>query len=195
MVEDIEKRRYFRINDTISLQYKIVDEKTTERYSHISQNVLNNCSLTAALDVMRQECRLLAPRLERRDPEFFEYLRLIDTKIDLIAQAVEPNEIAFCQQDHREVTISATGVAFTNEQAIDEGAFLELRMLLTSAMSVVVAYGRVVQCKPNPENNVAYPVIICAEFINMTEEDRELVVRHVVKKQMQMLRDKNEGIN
>lgn len=193
MAEEIEeKRRYFRVNDTINLLHKIIDENALDKLSHISNDVLSNCSLTSALDVLAQEARMLMPRLERRDPEMFEYLKIMDTKINLIAQAITIQDEQFSEHDTREVSLSATGLAFSNEVPIKEGELLELRMLLTSCMAVIVAYGRVVQCKDISQDNPQRPFAICVEYINMKEDDRELLIKHVVKKQMQQLRDKNE---
>ena len=135
---------------------------------------------------------MLMPRLERRDPELFEYLKIMDTKINLIAQAVTSQNDQFSEHDTREVSLSATGLAFSNEMPIEKGELLELRMLLTSCMAVIVAYGRVVQCKDISQDNPQRPFAICVEYINLKEDDRELLIRHVVKKQLQQLRDKNE---
>lgn len=186
-----EKRRYFRVNDTINLLHRVVDEGRINQRSHVSTDVLGSCSLSAALEVLNQEAAALSPRLERRDPEMFEYLKIIDNKINLMALAFNPHPDEFSEHDMHDVSLSAAGVAFTNEIALPVGTLLELRMLLTSCLAVIVAFARVVQCKDISQDNEANPFAICAEYINMNEEDRELLIKHVIKKQMQQLRDKN----
>jgi len=193
MADEIEeKRRYFRVNDTINLLHKVIDEHALDRLSHVSNDVLSNCSLTSALDVLSQDARMLMSRLERRDPEIAEYLRIMDTKINLIAQAITIQDDQFSEHDTRDVVLSATGLAFSNEVAIKQGELLELRMLLTSCMAVIVAYGRVVQCKDISQDNPGRPFAVCVEYINMKDDDRELLIKHVVKKQLQQIRDKYE---
>jgi len=55
MADEIEeKRRYFRVNDTINLLHKVIDKKNVDALSHVSNDVLGNCSLTSALDVLAQ---------------------------------------------------------------------------------------------------------------------------------------------
>lgn len=186
-----ERRRYFRVNDTIHLLHRVVDASKVVQHSHVSNDVLGSYSLTAALDVLNQEAAALAPRLERRDPEIVEYLKLIDNKINLIAQAIACQEHEFSEHDKKEVNLSASGLAFSNNNAIAVGACLELRMLLTSCLAVIVAYARVVQCKDIAKDNPEHPYLICVEYINMNEEDRELLIKHAIKKQMQQLRDKH----
>ncbi|MGR8931631.1 MAG: PilZ domain-containing protein [Gammaproteobacteria bacterium] len=189
--EFAEKRRYFRVDDTISLFHRVIDESKIKSGSYVSTDVLGTCSLKAAIDVLSQEAAALVPRLERRDPEVYEYLKIIDSKINLIAQIVSEPENEFSKHDKREVNLSASGLAFNNEEAIEVGKALELRMLLTSCLAVIVVYGRVVQCKDISEENSRCPFQICVEYININEDDRELLIKHVIKKQMQQLRDKN----
>lgn len=192
MAEEFEeKRRYFRVNDTINLLHRVIDEsKVTER-SHISHDVLGNYSLMAALDVLNQEAAALTSRLERRDPELFEYLKIIDGKINLLTQAIASQDNEFSEHDKKEVNLSASGLAFNNDEAIPVGALLELRMLLTSCLAVIFAYGRVVYCNDIAKDNPDHPFQICVEYVNMNEDDRELLIKHVIRKQMQQLRDKN----
>lgn len=192
MAEEFEeKRRYFRVSDTINLLYKVVNEIQVKQLSHVSSDVLSTCSLSAALEVLDQEAAALAPRLDRRDPEMFEYLKILDNKINLIVQSLSPRQEDFSEQDKREVNLSAAGVAFTNDVALPVDTLLELRMVLTSCLAVIVAYGRVAQCKDISQDNTEHPYAVCVEYVNMKEEDRELLIKHVIKKQMQQLRDKN----
>lgn len=186
-----ERRRYFRVNDTINLLHRVIDKNAVVQRSHVSNDVLGSYSLAAALEVLNQETAALAPRLERRDPEIFEYLKLIDGKINLIVQHITSQEHEFSEHDKKEVNLSASGLAFSNDEAIGVGSRLELRMLLTSCLAVIVAYARVVQCQDIAKDNSLHPFLICVEYINMDEEDRELLIKHAIKKQMQQLRDKN----
>ncbi|MGD0961242.1 MAG: PilZ domain-containing protein [Methylomonas sp.] len=193
MADEIEeKRRYFRVDDTINLHFKIIDHGTLNKFSHISSDVLSNCSLNSAIEILNQDSRALFARLERKDPEFAEFLKIMDTKINLIAQALSIKEQAFFEHDTRQVVMSATGLAFSSETEIKPGELLEMRMLLTSCMSVIVVFARVVQCRDISEDNPEQPYAICVEYINIQEDDRELLIKHVVKKQLQQLRDRYE---
>ncbi|WP_232056704.1 PilZ domain-containing protein [Methylomonas rhizoryzae] len=191
MIDDAqEKRRFFRISDTINLLFRRIDSEEARRHSLASDRILESCSLTTAMSILNREAALLAPRLERRDPEMFEYLKIIDNKINVLTQSLSSNDSDFSDNDRCEVNLSAAGIAFTHEQAIPVGTMLELKMLLTSSLVVIVAIARVVQCKAPPDKDSGV-YTVCAEYENLREEDRELLVKHVMKKQMQQLRDKN----
>ncbi|MGY6274176.1 PilZ domain-containing protein [Methylomonas sp. MgM2] len=187
-----EKRRYFRVNDKIHLLHRALGENDRAGHSYVSADVLGDYGVTAALDVLNQEAAALTPRLERRDPELLEYLKIIESKINLLTQAVAGQDNKFSGHDKRDVNLSASGLAFGDKQEIPVGTVLELRMLLTSSLAVVVAYGRVVSCKDVSGHNPEHPFEICVDYINMNEDDRELLIKYVIKKQMQQLREKKE---
>src|SRR5574343_206937 len=130
-----EKRRYFRVNDTISLMYKPVSEQHIQKHSYVSNDILSSCSLATALDVLNQEAAAMVPRLEKRDPDLFEYLKLLDAKINLIAQSLHLHQDGFTEEDKRDVNLSADGVAFSSAEALEVDSFLELRMLLSSCLA------------------------------------------------------------
>ncbi len=188
----LERRRFFRIDDTINLFYKIVDKETVTALSHVSDDVLSNCSLAAALDALSQEAHIIGARLEKSQPELFEYLKVMDTKINLVAQVVMMQGNNFGEHDTRNVNLSASGLAFETEEPLKAGEFLEIRIMLTSCMAVIVAYGKVIYCKKN-EQKSDFPYYVGVDYVNMKENDRELLIKHVVKKQMQQIRESKQS--
>jgi len=187
-----ERRGFFRIDDEVNLFYKKIDEKLVTEPHHVSDNILNSCSLSTALEMVSQESSLLLHRIEKNLPDVADYLRLIDSKIDLIAQAVMMQGFQFKESDTRNVNISATGMAFNCEEALRQGDYLEIKMLLVSSMAVIVTYGKVVYSKNSQSNDSQYPYFVGVDFIDMKDEDRELLIKYVVKKQLQQIRDKKQ---
>ena len=185
-----ERRRFFRIDDEVNLVYKKIDEKATIEPSHVSDHILSHCSLSAAIDMVSQESALLLNRLERSQPEVADYLRLVENKIDLLVQAIMMQDSLFTEQNTRNVNLSASGLAFESEEKLNPGEFLEVKMTLVSCMAVVVTYGKVIYCKQNPVNDSQFPYVVGIDYINMKDQDRELLIKHVVKRQLQQIRDK-----
>lgn len=192
MMKTEERRGFFRIDDEVNLFYKKIDEKLVTEPHHVSDNVLNSCSLSTALEMVSQESALLLHRIEKNLPDVADYLRLIDSKIDLIAQAVMMQGFQFKESDTRNVNISATGMAFNCEEALKQGDYLEIKMLLVSSMAVIVTYGKVVYSKNSQSSDSQYPYFVGVDFIDMKDEDRELLIKYVVKKQLQQIRDKKQ---
>ncbi len=188
-----DRRRFFRIDDEVNLFYKIVDEQEVFSASQVTNDLLSNCSLVTALDMLDQESRLVMYRIEKNDPEIAEYLKIQESKISLIAQAVMSQGNDFSKGDMRNANISASGLAFECENLIKEGDFLEIKLLLTSCLAVIVIYGKVVYCKETEKGEAVMPYLIGIDYINMKEQDREVLIKHVVKRQMQQIRENKES--
>ena len=192
MTKTEDRRGFFRIDDEVNLFYKKIDEKRVTEPHLISDNILNNCSLSTALEMVSQESALLLHRVEKNLPDVADYLRLIDTKIDLLAQAIMMQGFQFKENETRNVNISATGMAFNCAEVLKEGDYLEIKMLLISSMAVIVTYGRIVYCKNSQTDDSQDPYFVGVDFINMKDEDREMLIKYVVKKQLQQIRDKKQ---
>ncbi len=190
-----ERRRFFRIDDEVNLFYQKIDEKLILEPSYLSDNILSNCSLSSALDMVSQDSSALLTRLERTQPEVADYLRLIETKIDLVAQAIMLQGGQFKENTTRNANLSASGIAFEVEHELEQGDYLEIKMLLVHCMAVIVAYGKVVYCKKSQSGVEQYPYLVGVDYVNMKDQDRELLIKHVVKKQLQQLRGKREPEN
>jgi hypothetical protein len=187
-----ERRSFFRIDDEVNLFYKKIEEQLVTEPHHVSDNILNSCSLTTALEMVSQESISLLHRIEKNLPDVADYLRLIGTKIDLIAQAVMMQGFQFKESETRNVNISATGMAFNCEEQLKAGDYLEIKILLVSSMAVIVTYGKVIYSKNSESSDIQYPYFVGVDFIDMKDEDRELLIKYVVKKQLQQIRDKKQ---
>ncbi len=188
-----ERRRFFRIDDAINLYYKVVDEQAVIAASRVSDDLLSNCSLVTALDLLDQESRLIMHRVERNDPEIADYLKKIDTKISLLSQAVMRQGVDFSKSNVCQTNISASGLAIEIDHQIEVGEYLEIKLLLTSCIAVILVYGQVVYCKENNQADASMPYQIGINYINLNDHDREVLIKHIVKRQMQQIREKNES--
>ncbi len=65
-------------------------------------------------------------------------------------------------------------------------------MLLASSMTVIATYGKVIHCKKQAEDDSEYPFLVGVDYYNMKDPDKELLIKHVVKRQMQQIRDLKE---
>lgn len=189
------RRRYFRIDDVVDLNYRLIDEQdVTESSSRMTDNILSECTLATALEYVSQESARLLYRIDKSQPDIAHCIKLLDKKIDLLTQAImmqggEPDKKKSC-----EINLSASGLAFGCEKALDIGVFLELRMSLVSIGAVIITCCQVIQCKKNPSADGRPPFQISVNFVNMTEEDKELLIKHMVKRQMQQIREKSRKL-
>lgn len=188
-----DRRRFFRIDDAVNLYYKVVDEGAVIAASKTTDDLLSNCSLVTALDVLDQESRLIMHRIEKKEPEIAEYLKIIDTKVSLLAQSVMRQGHDLSESHMCNTNISASGLSIEIDHKIAVGDFLEMKLLLTSCIAVIMIYGKVVYCRENPDGGEKNPYLVGIDYVNLSDQDREVLIKHIVKRQMQQIREKKES--
>jgi hypothetical protein len=186
-----ERRRFFRINDTVSLSYRLIDAETASRgLGGGSTPLSSEFSLAATLDVLSQESARVMQRLEKQSPEYLELFRILDAKIGAIAQAIMFVGSNVNAQNCQDVNLSASGLAFQQKEALPEGQALAIEIYLPSTLALMLIYGRVVSCRAAEAGSVeGESYVVCVDFTHIREADQELLIKHVVRTQWQQLRD------
>lgn len=162
MVKNKNRRSFFRIYEEANLFYQKIDEQQVAEAQPIFDNISNNSLLSTDLKGRAQ--KLVAPGSDKNQLAGFD----------------------FKGNDTRNVNISASGIAFTCEDALEEGDYLAMKILLpASSIKDIVTCAKVVYCKNNLESDNQYPYFVGAHFVNMKNEDRELLLKHVDKKRLQ----------
>ncbi|MFI3122924.1 MAG: PilZ domain-containing protein [Methylococcales bacterium] len=189
-----EKRYFFRVNDEINLSYRLIDEQQIQKPIQTKASLLDNCSLASALELINEESAIIHEKLERIHSDFADYLKLLDIKINLIAQTViglSGDEIT--ENKTRNANISVSGLGFDCEEKLEVGQYLEIKMLLVLSAVVIVTYAKVIHCfKHENINDEGYDYFVGVNYINVKEIDRDLLSEHVAKKQLQQIRQQKE---
>jgi len=163
------RRVFFRIYDEVNLFYqKIDEEQLTEPYLDVD-SLANIPSLSTDVERGSQYSALL-PGLKKNRPD------------------IATPEVLFNESETCNVNISVSGMAFSCEEALKEGDYLAIKILLASGMAVIVTFGKVVYCKNIQAIDSQHPYFVGAHFINMKDEDRELLTGYVAKKRSQQIR-------
>ncbi|MDP1771531.1 MAG: PilZ domain-containing protein [Methylobacter sp.] len=160
MAKNKNRRVSFRIYDEVNLFYQKIDETLLTEPQSAIDDILNAPSWSTDMDTGLPEKNLP----EGKMPGF-----------------------QFNENETHNVNISASGMAFNCEDALKEGDYLAIRMLLGSSTSAILAYGKVVYCRNSNPSETQYPYFIGAHFIKMADEDRELLVKHVARKRSQQV--------
>lgn len=185
-----ERRRFFRIEDEIVLVYRSIAPEDMPDPAQFSNQALDQFSLTSTLEYLTQESHAHLRRIERDYPDVAEYLKTLERKIDVLAQALMISNNRLVDQPTRKVNLSAAGIAFDAEQPIPQGSLLELKMVLPPSLVGIITFGKVVHCSPLA-NEASWRVGV--DFLSMREQDREFLIRHVVKRQLTLLREQKQG--
>ncbi|MDD2739296.1 MAG: PilZ domain-containing protein [Methylomonas lenta] len=185
-----DRRRFFRVDDTISLSYQLIDENTAAQGLKSSGYLNSEYSLAATLDVLSQEAMRIMQHLEKQNSEFLELYKVLDAKINVMAQAVMFVGSNVDAQDCQDVNLSAAGLAFQQPTALELGQNLAIEMYLPSTLALILVYGKVINCQAVD----AGQYVISVEYTQIREEDQELLIKHVVRKQWQQLRESKSNV-
>lgn len=185
-----ERRRFFRINDTVSLSYRQIDDATANLGLKSAGMPGSEFSLAATLDVLSQEALRIMQRLEKQSPELLELYRILDAKVNAVAQATMFVGSNVNAQNCQDVNLSASGLAFGQVEPLTIGQNLAIEIYLPSTLALILIYGRVVSCRVSDSDaDSAEKYTVSVDFTHVREEDRELLIKHVVRTQWQQLRE------
>jgi len=183
--EGQERRGFFRIDDNVALSYRLVPSSVvSEEGAPLRMADGFPASLANELEHMKEVSRIHLRHVEKELPEVARYLAHLDNKIDLLAQHIVMDSDDLFVKSTQAVNISGSGISFVADGALNIGDFVELRFVLRPSLANIRTYSKVVSCLPG---NGRFKVAV--EFTYLGDDDRDLLIRHVVKKQMNDIRE------
>jgi len=191
--DDGERRNFFRIDDSVSLSYhKIPEDELGERVDRVELELEGNFTVMSSIASINQNMAGIMHRIETEEPDIAEYLKAINNKIDIIGRALLSNENDLVEKPAQPVNLSASGLAFYTSESVDIGSILELRLMLMPSFTGIVTFGEVVGCD-SVEDVGEFGYFIRINYMHMRESDRDLLIRHVIKRQGEFLRKRRES--
>lgn len=182
-----ERRRYFRIDDEVALSYRLVSNEELVRDEGLQITADSSASLANELERMNEVSRIHFRHVEKESPEVARYFSFIESKITLLAHHLMKGTDELFIKTTQPVNISGSGVSFNVEEALNVADCVEVKFILTPSLASIKAFSTVVSCSPDGEQ-----FKVAVEFSQLNDEDRDLLIRHVVKKQMNDIREQND---
>lgn len=184
-----ERREYFRIEDEVALDYRLIDEDEIERLlERINSRSVDRFTAASSFAATSRQMMHAMHRVQTQSPELARCLQLLDQKLNMVAQLFVSEEMQLNEKPIRDVCLSAGGVAFRAPHEISAGSVLELRLVLFPSLSGILSVSRVVHCERIHDGNVQFPWQVAVEYEHLRESDRELLVRHIMAKETEQLK-------
>lgn len=167
-----EKRRFFRINETIGLSYEVLDKGGTP-----SENTVDVLDLMSEQD---EKIEQLLIEVEPESPKVVELIRAMNQKLERIVGqvAVESRMVDKLANKVKEVNISACGIGFVCDESVPVGSQLNLDLQLFPSNKAIKSSGIVVGCEP-----LGSGFYWRIDFYGMTQGTQELLIQHIVQRQ------------
>ena len=178
----VERRNYFRIDDTAVLHYKVITDEDTASGSHANHQIMaDKLTLKARFDSISREMQPLFRVLQAASPDIARYLSSLDKKINLLSEYYVGLVMDDMDMSAQEINLGAGGIAFTARTPVMIGSLLELRLVLLPEHYGIFSYAKVVSCVRVTDNASAYKISV--EFENMSDDVRDVITRHVLSKE------------
>ncbi len=187
-----ERREFFRIDDSIRVNYRVIDASSVP--VDIDERVNNDrFSVMTRLQGISQHLSASFHRIEQRDPDVADYLKALDEKINLLGQSFLAEEKELLGQPSQSVNLSAGGLAMDVAEQLTTGDRVEIKLLLLPSYTGVLAYGEVVAVDDNPQPDDGYPYHVRINFTLIRNIDQDALIRHILRRQGEMLRQRREA--
>lgn len=188
--DDDERRRYFRIKDEAYLEYRLLEEKDYKQA--VSENEQRDSSaftLSAAFASLNNEISPVMNSLRQSNPDIAQYLEFLNNKIDALGTQLLEQQVSI--EDHtRTIDLSASGIAFSADFEFQEKQPIEIKLVLLPEKVGVICYGRAM----HKQGKDSEGELIGIDFEHIRDDDRELIIKHNLNRQMQELRERNEQL-
>ena len=190
-----DRRSFFRIDDTVRLSLRRVPPEELEaRLDRHEHDLAGNFTVLSSLAAITAQMTSGLRRIENRDQDLAAYLRAIDQKIEVIGRAFIASEPELVAEAAVPVNLSAGGMCAGVEEHYAPGTDMEIRMLLFPSFTGLMIYGTVVECSSTrgQDPSAGFQHLARIEFTHIREQDRELLIRHLLRRQSDQLRDRQE---
>ena len=188
-----ERRRYFRIDDEVCLEYDIItEEEYANAETELVQIQQSSFALSADFATLNYEYNPILNSIKTTYPEIGQYFDFLNRKLDALSHHLLEEEIPCDESTRQIVNLSASGIAFSCDQQLGENQPLRIRLVLLPEKIGIVVFGRVQHCEKRDSEDLYR---ICIDFEHIRFDDQELMIKHNLNKQMQELRQKSETYN
>ncbi len=186
-----ERREYFRVEDDIYLQWQTVPEEEYARADEILKDLSDSdFSLSADFATLNNKFHPILNNIKQAHPDIAHYLELLNTKLDSLGHHLLQQQDVYNEQKLTHVNISASGMMYAAKEPIYVNSLLKLEYVLFPEKVGIITYGRVVNTTPLEDGTHCIHI----SFEHMRTEDSELMIKHNLNTQMNLIREHKDSM-
>lgn len=175
-----ERREFFRISDRLLVEFRQV---SYEESILIERNLRQTFSLQESAGRHLSE----TPSIPLYIRDFYSYLEILDRKLNTILDVLSKKD-KIIRSDYLDVDISGAGVRFLSDTKLDEGGYIELRIVLPCTPDAgISALGRIVRVRPSTAKDTK-SFETAVSFAAISEKDRDLLIGYMFSEERKRLR-------
>lgn len=179
-----ERRRFFRIDDIVSLKAEAVDKESIPEKLEKFWNDQHAFSIRNEFNYKLEQHQADLLQIKKKMPELGRYLAILQEQLDILTDKIIQDEDKFTELE-KQVNLSAQGISFVTDEMVNTDDIVELHLKLSPGRQKIVLFARVISCEPVEDEGGMYNISL--DFEHIHEADREILVKHVHGKQLTAL--------
>ncbi|MDF1588344.1 MAG: PilZ domain-containing protein [Gammaproteobacteria bacterium] len=189
-----DRREFFRINDSIYLTLNPIDSTDVANFITVlrNKNTHDTNSEQQQLTTLQNAFSHVVDQVNQTDREVARALRLLNDKINLISQIVNRQKTRPSDCVSIDVNLSGGGLALMSEHEYQKKQAFEFKIELRPSGSTIQGIASVIGCSQPYDARKDTPYLLRLVFSHMTEHDRNLLVKHTLTRQAEILRASKE---
>lgn len=188
-----DRREFFRINDRMVVSVHPITAAQAEAAGQETvDSITEPPSLSQQLLSMQKSFNILTDHIGHIDRDIAKALRMLDDKLNLLAQSVQQLHTPINLEVAIEVNLSAGGLALIIDSYFEPRSTLEVKMQLLPSGLPIHAITKVISCQPVNDATTGDRFYLRMAFIQMDETDRNILVKHILNRQAEELRNNKQ---
>jgi hypothetical protein len=177
-----ERRSYFRIDESIALEFKEVEEITANTAAaELQFPNTTSLKLFAELRKIDNDNAHLFHQIKETSRALGEYLHNLNRKIDIISQQLMTDSKPLPpSKTIKQVNLSEGGIAFGSSRPLEVNGHIALRLIFLPSNAGLVLFARIIRCEPS--NTGEYQ--IAAKFHRVSDGQQQLIGQQIMRAQM-----------
>ncbi|GGY70972.1 hypothetical protein GCM10011613_14400 [Cellvibrio zantedeschiae] len=177
-----ERRSYFRIDETIALEFKNVDELTANKNQPDALfNNANSLKLYSELKKIDADNAQFLFQIKELSRPLAEYLHNLNRKIELLGQQLMADQKPSPpSKTIKQVNLSEGGIAFGSSSALNTDDFIGLRIVFLPSNAGLILFAKVIRCEPSNTGEFQ----VAAKFHRITDLQQQLIGQQIMRAQM-----------
>lgn len=184
-----DRRAYFRINDRLLISINpLQPEAAWELGKLIVSSAPHATHPNQQLSSLETAFHHLTDQIAHADRDVARALRMLDEKINLLANNVQHLLQPVDDTQAQAVNLSAGGVSLLSSEAIAAKTPVEVNMTLLPTAMPIRAVAKVISCEQLLSAQDGKGFSLRLAFTHMNETDRNMLVKHTLSRQAENLR-------
>lgn len=177
-----ERRSYFRIDETIALEFKAIDDVTANKVqAETLFSNANSLKLYSELKKIDADNAQFLFQIKELSRPLAEYLHNLNRKIELLGQELMADQKPLPpSKTIRQVNLSEGGIAFGSSTAINAGDYIGLRIVFLPSNTGLILFARIIRCEPSNTGEFQ----IAAKFHRINDLQQQLIGQQIMRAQM-----------